>query len=1483
MELYDVFISYRRSDGRKTAEALYKYLTTKGLRVFWDIEKMEYGEAFPMQLEQAIVRAPTYVLVVTEDVFRFRQETETEKDYVRHEIRTALKAAEGRKEERPLCILDPVDGYFPNKDQLPGDVRDIADVHRIPLEEYQEEAFQKVLALATRVTCSNLWNAAHRWFYGSKEADGRFARLNICEGILPNVDRQHHQTDIPIYTSIASHKGGPEDTLPLLDALGRTEGHLYLIGEGGIGKTTALMHIMSGAYEHSVYTPGTVIPLFVELSFAPDTPGPLYDTQVASFIRRSVYRQLRTDLQFLQDPTWGESSEDVFNLPDEVAVEPITKLFSRRTAQPEILLLLDGLNEVSTVTAAHGCTVMEMVIGEINYLMRHCPNVRIVLTSRFNDTDIGGNTATRLYLQGLEQDSITEYLMLRGFSEQRIQSTLSDENLSKSLQIPLFLTMYASISEENTATAQGEILHIFFHERSRNLSLYTNQDRLQSLEENSGHAGRTIQNSRITAQMFRFMLDFVLPEFGWYMERKGLFHISDAQAQQLITGLLTGTGPDDVLGPAGRVVFSQYGKSGSRRHHVQKCAADLRQVLGSNDPNNMVSITDSILTCCMTTLGILQDTNGHCGFVHQHIRDYFAAVRIINTMRIAIYLQEQNQSQEAITSLAPVLKDAPLDLAVCRFLGESLGEHKNKPLFMRGIYRSAVPDEECDRNLLERLLNIYRNRFDGLDGYSLHSILKILTEVRGSLAGCDLSRLDLTGCDLSGSKIGLSGLSANVNGAKLSSKELFYSGHTDKIHQVHFNADGTQYLSYSGGNTVFVWDSRSGLRANTISLPRPALFLCFTPQSNRILAITRTEEDNLEDPGTVTIYHHAHLYDVCKGQEILNRSYTFIQAQRFALSPDGQLLLCFDFFGHRISILSAEDLHVVYDNNPNLSAEDTQYNSFIQAAAVGSDNRSVVICRYCNIQNQHHFDTLLLPLNSSQKARILPELHEKEVLIASTWQNLLCTVSKADRKAEFCITDIHTGRILHSWNLEGFFAQVRFSNDGRYLLAKRSDAVFIYETKNFTLYHIVHPTGDDTEVTTFDYSPNQQMLMLGTKLCSIQTFETRDWTLLNHTKGINPNITSGSLSPDGLWLVTGTDSGLVSLWDICSHTLRAQINLPGTYDFRLSFSSDSQLLCVYRDLHSHLYRLPDLLPIMTETGEGCFSPDGHWIWFRFFDSQTVFSMNDLDCPLHINHKNTVAVLDPYFITLDTPPIDRKKHSSKPSSAKKSCNVYELHSGKLVAQLNIPGQYLTSAVLSPRHLAISSQEGHVRIFRTGDFSLVTEYKVDLKPDLSNFSISFSPQGNYLIEEARSSPNRYLIRIREMEHFRVVFSRKDIFGTLFFTPGEKLLAEISNIDFNQDRISLYTVPTFEPHMSFNQYHASFFPCSVDADATCIALQTEFDKVTVYPLIHDTASLPEWTAPFAPSLEVRGVDLRKLHPDSAFTPEELEILRAYGAIIE
>ena len=88
--IYDVFISYRRreNDGRpqgtKIAEALYAYLTGKGLKVFLDRERMENGP-FPEQLRWQVAHAPNYIFIATESAMRFRGGPGP--DYVAEEVR----------------------------------------------------------------------------------------------------------------------------------------------------------------------------------------------------------------------------------------------------------------------------------------------------------------------------------------------------------------------------------------------------------------------------------------------------------------------------------------------------------------------------------------------------------------------------------------------------------------------------------------------------------------------------------------------------------------------------------------------------------------------------------------------------------------------------------------------------------------------------------------------------------------------------------------------------------------------------------------------------------------------------------------------------------------------------------------------------------------------------------------------------------------------------------------------------------------------------------------------------------------------------------------------------------------------------------------------------------------------------------------------------------------------------------------------------
>ena len=73
MNIFDVFISYRRSDGLSIAEKLYSYLTSNGLRVFLDKSEMLDGHYFTTQITENLKNTPNYILIATDDVFKFRE------------------------------------------------------------------------------------------------------------------------------------------------------------------------------------------------------------------------------------------------------------------------------------------------------------------------------------------------------------------------------------------------------------------------------------------------------------------------------------------------------------------------------------------------------------------------------------------------------------------------------------------------------------------------------------------------------------------------------------------------------------------------------------------------------------------------------------------------------------------------------------------------------------------------------------------------------------------------------------------------------------------------------------------------------------------------------------------------------------------------------------------------------------------------------------------------------------------------------------------------------------------------------------------------------------------------------------------------------------------------------------------------------------------------------------------------------------------
>ena len=146
------------------------------------------------------------------------------------------------------------------------------------------------------------WCSGKTWYEEVRKPGARFHSLDIIDRILPDAsDKPTHNRAGHYFPFRAADSD--DRTIQcsrfskLLQDKNSTlnQGHFMLIGEGGMGKTTTLMSAMYDSYEGKEYYNGElVIPLFVELSLAPDSQeSPAYGGTSSSVIHRLLYAMLQ--------------------------------------------------------------------------------------------------------------------------------------------------------------------------------------------------------------------------------------------------------------------------------------------------------------------------------------------------------------------------------------------------------------------------------------------------------------------------------------------------------------------------------------------------------------------------------------------------------------------------------------------------------------------------------------------------------------------------------------------------------------------------------------------------------------------------------------------------------------------------------------------------------------------------------------------------------------------------------------------------------------------------------------------------------------------------------------------------------------------------------------------------------------------------------------------------------------------------------------
>ncbi len=1402
MQVYNAFISYRRVDGTETAKKLYDYLTEKGLDVFFDTEKLVDGHRFTTQIATALLAAPHYIFIGSKDAFRLRENDP--EDWVRKELEMALEHYKVDMGNRTITVLLPDGTPIPPKSSLPEKLQTV--------EEYQiisgtsPESLARILKVVTAVSHANLWHGAYHWLQNQKAPGGRFCNKQVLKNLLPNTKEQLPNRVIDYY--------GNRD---LLDAVRETDSHMYLIGEGGIGKTTALLNIMNNAYEDKAYDENAVVPVFVELSTAPDTFGRLYQGGSSSFIRRSIYRQIRNEQTNTPlREAMVEELDDVFNQPYESVVKPLDELLAQQKNTPQYLLLLDGLNEISTVFIKDtNSTVAQMVMEEIRHLAT-CPNVRLVLTSRSHEQAIQDDTFARLELAGVSDDVIYRYLM-----EKKCDTNINPAML-EILRIPLFLIMYAELSATDGICTKGEILHRFFS--SRKSMEYSVQTRLQDIVKAGKQTASAVATTRIEPQMHGFVLDFILPEIGWYMEQNETFRLSGRLLRQIIWSVLTGCEDTDICGEFGMDAFTDY-------HTTATVAKALTDRLGGDK----LQVCQHIIDLCTFNLGILQHAERDYVFTHQHIRDYFAAKKGINTLTLATYMLDTGEAEPAFDCMEAIFGQRPADMVVRQFIGQILQEHRNLPVEKNGI--CSLPQQ----GLIAHALDIYRGRFPG--GKAIAILVDILKASRRNLAGCDFSRLDLSGCNLNGAPLCFADLQANFTGALIHGNNLLHQGHTSFINTVTYADNGRYVITAGNDGKVLRYDAATDRLHDTLAMLDGPVWFGKILSTGCLLTVREGHRRNQTlTPCEKCLVEQTDL----QTQKITRQLELPNEPLDVRLSADEKLLLIRQC--GLLLVINADDLQVV------------QRHTFSQENMIAEflGNTYTVLLS----------DGSTLHALTGEKGQFLPKREESQYIWrAAVRGNTLCTLTQESNELlRLEVYRLKDGKCLHSftqpWQKRERLAyhditqtgwkyvNLIFSDTGKWLALNTPVEMFIYETNQWQLKQCLQPAHNQfiDHVAFFDES---NRMAVGTLTGHLFLCETAGFTPVHCSEGIPCGIRDLGLSADGETLVTFSADGVLRSWNLQTGTLVATRMLGHGLSTTAALTKDGNLVLV-KQPDCRYYTLPELLPytgnevlsgysqISRETDAGnqiCIYKDGGFLY-------SVCGLQAHICP-------------PYLFV--------EGHSS--------LNCYDLSSGlPLWGNAKMPPFSFLGA--TERYLLTEEEDFVLYDSATGDYLCTIEcdmlgVSAELFGEYLFLHNSFG--SNHTTEIYQLSTEQLLQKIDGQA--RLSDDGKWMQIERVTMPYAKHQLEIYSLQ-NNSLVETFPLPAADiPYLSAQGI--TYGPIVNNRFTLC---RSE-ESVCVYQLTHcDCKLIGQYT--IAPGMDIIGLDLSDLHPDSQITPWQKTLLRAYGA---
>lgn len=618
---------------------------------------------------------------------------------------------------------------------------------------------------------------------GGKSTSGQyFSEETIDETILPMIREQELQ-----------HDKMKDLNQPVLDAIHKAHNkNCFVLGEeGGSGKTMTLLKLFSYSLKLNTVRK---IPVYIELRNLPirterynvyDDPGMLFADYLASELYSSYLSKgwIATDRDDMREKLREELEEPSFE-------------------GTKYLLLLDGLNEVSLVRRPEVCE-------EILFWARN-PHIQVIVTSRYKEDMLVKGSAKKpdfssfedffiedrqlrdvndsqkqfhlLTIQKLKKQVVLDYLSSNGIGEKIIKEVMNNQELLDILRIPMYLTIFARLYNIKAKVykissggrlmdicTRGELLYEFFGEKEAQITgaVDVQKDKLE-------------KKNKIENRKKIFMFEKIIPYVAFHMAAVRSYSISEDDLLNLLDSLLT----EENSVMKKRAPFIKSYKT------IYELYYDRSNLRGRYDVDARYSASEEIIRFIVEELHIMKkihvirewkmpdmdikDTNVIMyEFLHENLRDYFAARQLQEDVSCFIYLK---------VSEGLSLAQRNIPHTVLEFFGDICHEHESKPVCDNRNRQWVIKHTSFIKNALGML----RGRHDEDARVMVSNIISVMQYSRkNDLSGLDLQDIDFTETWLGGIRFsrfyGNTYLSSIFDRATIHSFNLLRNGHDTVI------------------------------------------------------------------------------------------------------------------------------------------------------------------------------------------------------------------------------------------------------------------------------------------------------------------------------------------------------------------------------------------------------------------------------------------------------------------------------------------------------------------------------------------------------------------------------------------------------------------------------------------------------------------------------------------------------------------------------